>query len=611
MKERSNEKILRIIIPVCIALIFIGLAVILVLRFSEKDDIADTEEYATVFDKKLGLLEKKVVNDKQSIAFKGNHTVFVSVSDSYTRARVFRGIGSNTQSAWDDAEAQIREFVIENAYDPLWIKAETISFAEQISADEYSKRLEQNYEYMYRAGLAFDQSFKDFILEGELLTNDILDFESNTVDLSKLNTFFEKVGRDTKISEFPETVTVFTCDGYFANENADIYALHSDQQNYGRRVTGCPDADQALEIMSSAASYLYSQLEETGKFIYGYYPSSGKNIGSYNSLRHAGTIWSLICQYKTKPDSSMPDKIRSAIDFLLSPYTGKTGGFYLEKDENTAFIVERKDETIKVGGNGIAIMALSEYLYEFGEDDPNYDRYYNALVKLANGILEMQHEDGSYSHLWSLDYKVISEFVTVFYDGEATFALARTYSLTMDKKYLDGAEKAVQMFIREDYTKYRDHWVSYALNEVTMYAPKEEYFRFALDNAAKNLKKIYFQKTPYNVFMELLMSTFDLYDRMIQSGVSSEALKSFDSDLFLDTIFKRAEFMLNSYAYPELIMHLEEPSRTCGSFFIRHDNFRIRIDDVQHFVGGYYRYYLNYDKLLHYRFPEKYDYPKD
>ena len=86
----------------------------------------------------------------------------------------------------------------------------------------------------------------------------------------------------------------------------------------------------------------------------------------------------------------------------------------------------------------------------------------------------MQHEDGSYSHLWSLDYKVISEFVTVFYDGEATFALARTYSLTMDKKYLDGAEKAVQMFIREDYTKYRDHRVSYALNEVTMYAPKEE-----------------------------------------------------------------------------------------------------------------------------------------
>ena len=33
---------------------------------------------------------------------------------------------------------------------------------------------------------------------------------------------------------------------------------------------------------------------------------------------------------------------------------------------------------------------------------------------------------------------------------------------------------------------------------------------------------------------------------------------------------------------------------------MRHDSYRIRIDDVQHYIGGYYNFYRNFDKLNEY-----------
>jgi len=91
--------------------------------------------------------------------------------------------------------------------------------------------------------------------------------------------------------------------------------------------------------------------------------------------------------------------------------------------------------------------------------------------------------------------------------------------------------------------------------------------------------------------------TFELYMRILDNKYDVKELAEFDEEFFVRTIFHRAEFMLNGYGYPEYVMYLKYPEKIQGSFFVRHDGYRIRIDDIQHFCGAYYSLYRNYECL--------------
>ena len=101
--------------------------------------------------------------------------------------------------------------------------------------------------------------------------------------------------------------------------------------------------------------------------------------------------------------------------------------------------------------------------------------------------------------------------------------------------------------------------------------------------------------------MELLCASFEMYLRIIEKKPQLAALGDFDVQKLIDTIYHRAEYMLNGYCYPEYVMYFKHPSHSLGAFFVRHDNYRIRIDDIQHFCGGYYMFYKNYDKIAELR----------
>ena len=63
---------------------------------------------------------------------------------------------------------------------------------------------------------------------------------------------------------------------------------------------------------------------------------------------------------------------------------------------------------------------------------------------------------------------------------------------------------------------------------------------------------------------------------------------------------KRINHGLEYFMFPEYAMYFDKPQTILYSFAVREDDFRVRIDDVQHFMDGYYMYWKNFDRIQYY-----------
>jgi len=527
-------------------------------------------------------------------ALDGLFVVFISICNGKSRALVVKGTGGTLRDAWKAAEQAANNLIKKDEIKVVWVKADIVNSAEEISLTDLNKAvINCEYKCFFRKGLAFDRDFETAFLESELSGNRMIDYYNeqdiadNKIDqdkpvlnLSRVNTYIKTYYASKEMAALPERIITFTTDGFFCDRDLEVLKLHNKGYDYGRRVTGLIDSAVVDPVMIAASEYLFSLIKPDGEFIYGYYPIFHKEIDNYNILRHAGSIWSLINLYRITRDEALIGKLNSAINYLI-------GGYLIHKSDDVAYIFEKKSNEVKLGGNGLTIIMLTEYMDVFETDE------YTGLVRdLANGILEMEDPNaGKYYHVLSYpDFSRKEEFRTIYYDGEATFALTRAYTYTKDEKYLQGAKMAVENFIAEDYTKYRDHWVSYSMYEITKYVSDIRYFEFAMKNAGYNMDRIFDRARSAQTNLELLAITWQTYKRIKENNISSPYLDGFDVAAFAQTIYQRARHLLNGYFYPEFAMYMRYPNRVAGSFFVREDSFRIRIDDIQHYIGGYYYY---------------------
>lgn len=513
--------------------------------------------------------------------------VFISICNKKERASVFKGIGITLEEALNDANEKAKTFIKENKYDAIWIKIDVVTERRKIDYASLSKEIYASRHEFYRYGLSFDKHFSFALLETELNGAKIYEYENGGIDLEYLNLYLKKAGRSAElIAELPEYYVLFKTYGVFCDENGEIYKLLNDGYNVGRRNVEV-DAEYAKEIIQNSTEFLQKQIYEDGSFVYGIYPRFDNNIENYNMVRHASTIWSLICSYKIEPNEKLKKDIDITINYMLN--------HIIYKNEETAYLLDGKE--IKLGGNAIAIITLTEYMDVF-----QTDKYKEICNALGIGILTMfDKETGKWFHVLNNDFSEKEEFRTIYYDGEATFALSKLYGLTENPKWLDMAKISVNNFIEEHYEQYKDHWIAYSLNEITKYVNDEIYYEFALRNVQENLKIIYERDTTYHTYSELLMATFEIYDRMKEKNIKVVYEEQFDVSFFLEVIEYRLNHMLNGYFFPEYAMYMKNPERISNAFFVRHDGFRVRIDDVQHNIDGYYQYYKNYNKIQEYK----------
>ena len=577
----------------------IAIAFLAIVTFWVAKTFCFSHDYKQQFEQKVVLLEEKVFSDSDlegeinkswADGENAKYVVFFSVCDTHNRATVINGTGPTLREAWDNAAGETKKFIIKGNYNPVWVKADIVNATEKIDSTDIGKKTKNLYDNFLRQGIAFDDSFSTALLEAEINGNKIINYDKNKIDLQILNKYLKEYNRPG-LAKIPDDLILFSCQGYFCDDTNTVYELYANDLDYGRRKVDVVDKAVVKDLIYTSSQFLANSVREDGKFIYGYYPTYDKELQDYNILRHTGTIWSLIAQYKTTGDETLVPKIESTMSYLIN------GAIEYPQDD-IAYVIERKSDEVKLGGNAVAIITLIDYMNEFGTD-----KYRDLAVQLGNGILELQDpQTGKYYHVLNYeDYSKKEETRTVYYDGEATFALAKLYGYVKDEKFLQAAQKAADYFIANDYTVHRDHWVAYSMNEITKYVPEERYFEFALKNAQDNLDKIYNQKTSYHTYLELLMATFETFDRIKANNIQVAYLQEFNQQKFIETIYHRARHQLNGYLYPEYAMYLKNPARIVNTFCVRHDGYRVRIDDVQHFIGGYYSYYKYYDRLEEYR----------
>lgn len=556
-------------------------------------------EFMNSLEKKLDVLREsyaenggfeKLAAESAEAMNGGKYAAFISVCDINTRASVLRGAGDSPEEAWESACRAAREYVRKSGLMPAWVKSDVTVKSERVSFAELEELIAKSRNEFFRRGISFDEGMQTALIEGEINGSRVITYKEHKIELTRVNKRLSACGLRT-LTAFPEEVRLFDCRSFFT-DGGGVYPLYESGNNCGRRIISKFDDKTALEVIETAAQYLENMVGLDGKFEYGYYPIFHKEIPGYNILRHSSSIWSLICSYRLTKDKFTLNQIQKAIGYMVAntfkKYPDRPGV------TNTVYLAEKSKGEVKVGGNAIAVIMLTEYM-----DATGSQRYRTLCEELGNGIMELfDKRDGSFFHV--LNFPTLSpkdKFRTVYYDGESTFALARLYGLTGDKKWLDAAALSAERFIREGYEKHRDHWVAYAMNELTKHLPEDKYLSFGLKNANVNLDCIYNQDTTYHTYLELLCVTFEMYSRILEQGLECSYLEKFRAEKFVETIYHRADYMLNGYGYPEFVMYLKFPACDMGGFFVRHDGFRMRIDDIQHFCGAYYSFYRNYGRL--------------
>lgn len=589
-EKASFRQKIRPFLPLCgvVALLIAGACLPLLFRERTDPNVAAYKEKLALLEAAALTEETRAVLGKNPAGEQAGYAVFLSVCDTTERASVFCGAELDLHSAWKAADAKATEFLSGSWYHPVWVKADVVCVSDTLGAEEFSWKVSGAQEEFYRWGVAFDPYFDTALLEAELNGAAIYDYDGGSgVDWKRLNAYLIDAGR-TPLDGLSGTYTVFQCLGWLCDEDGAVYALSSGGLDYGRR-TVTVDGDYALELILNASAFLEAQIRGDGSFIYGIYPGFDMEIDSYNIVRHAGTLWSLICRYRLAPDEALAEEIDRVIGFMLDSVVYDPAG--------RAYLYEKGNDEIDLGGSSLAVVALTEYMDALGNE-----KYADVCRALGEGILTMLDQNtGEYYHILNRDFTRKEAMRVIFYDGEATFALCRLYGLTGDPVWLNAARSAVDHFLAEDYTRYGDHWVAYSMNEITKYiTDNRAYYDFALANAQNNLGYMLSREVIHPTHRELLMATFEVYDRMTENGISADG---FDPQAFLNAISTLIDRSMDGYFYPEYAMYMENPRRILNTFMVRNDWYRVRIDDVQHNIGGLYLYCKNYDKLVNYGMP--------
>ncbi|MDU1965269.1 MAG: poly(glycerol-phosphate) alpha-glucosyltransferase [Staphylococcus lugdunensis] len=511
--------------------------------------------------------------------------IFVSLGRPNIKAQV--KLLKNKRNLERDVMKRCQKFKKQAGSYPQWIKLDIVTDTQTIRFDNVAEELITTRRNYIDFGIAMDNYWNLTFLPEEINANAFVRPKkgTNTLFLSEenINNYLKKYTTHKKGFSYEfykdKNVTKFYTQG-FIYDGEGIYQLHG--RGYQKNLRIVNNLHTEIDkLIDKSSDFLQNMLMPNGRYIYGYFPHFDKTINFYNVLRHASSTYALIegLAYQQKDITSTEKAIDYIIDYCLC------------KDNSGAmFVFDGTNDIneIKLGQNASFIFAVCEYL-KYGQFNK---RYLNVAQQVAQGMLKMINQTtGETVHILNYpDLTVKEKYRIAYYDGEAALALLRLYQIDQQPQWLKTVKILFEYFIANDYWKYHDHWLGYCTNELVQISSEEKYYRFGIQNVSSHLDYIKQRETTYPTFLEMLMATYHLVEKAKASGYDDLVAEWLDEDKFIDTIHTRADYERTGFFYPEIAMYFKKPGRILNSFFIKHHGYRVRIDDIEHYVSGYVQY---------------------
>lgn len=526
--------------------------------------------------------------------------LIISIGKFAERSQVVELYGDNYQTIWNDFLSYYKRKNLEQA---PYFRLDVVTEEKKITFQELQELIgsvkRNNYgDFNFRVNGRKKQSF----LMEELVGNAILkpskehkvgrNLPELSIDDQNYRGYMKrKYGiRNAKTAQLSTAPLYLFKTEAFYFENDQVFPL-IDYGNGNRvRSVSVLNLNQITDlVIEKGSDYLKRQLTETGQFIYGYFPCYDQRIEGYNSVRHFSSLYALAEAAGYTNDQQIKPLLEKSLQWGIQHLLSEVSGYLLVKEPLSSSV------EYKLGAQATAILAIAKYSEVTGDS-----QFQPILRRLIVSVKDkFITKDNRTIHVLDSQLQIKETFRIVYYDGEILFALLRAYGIFKEANIMQICEDLMNQFIADGYQKYHDHWLSYATNELLIYQEKKEYYQFGLDNALGNINFIDKRDTAYPTMLELLVAASKMIEKLSSSELKTQIFQSSKEfnvvkDRINSVMRKRVQHEITTgFMFPEFAQFFKQPNTISYGFFARHDRFRMRIDDAEHFLSGLINYRLH------------------
>ena len=547
---------------------------------TDKNDLATIQE----------VLEKVVIHTEKKL-------LIVSVGDFSKRGKTYEFYGNNLKTIWNNFLTAYRTYHFETE---TYLRLDVVTKEEQVDFQQVKERLNKIKRNNYiDFNLRIDGIRKRSFLKEELVANAIIkpskahivgkNHPELHIDSQNYRGYVKrKYGREeSDLSYLERSKCYFFETASFYFENGEVFPLKDyGNGNQVREVT-TENLDDITElVIEQGTNYLTKQLTPTGKFIYGYYPCYDQLLKGYNSVRHFSSLYALAESAEYLSDQELMQRVKEGLLWGLENLTSEVNGQLLIKD------YLNKEVEYKLGAQATAILALAKY-----SEVTKETIFHSSLSRLITTVSEkFITPDDQTIHVLNAELMTKERFRIIYYDGEILFSLLRAHAILKQIEIFEICEGLMEQFVANNYQKYHDHWLSYATNEMLKYQEKDTYYEFGIKNAMVNINFIDQRDTAYPTMLELLVAASKMIRKLERSPLKDKLFpiekEFFETKARINTVMKNRVLheITTGVMFPEFAQFFKQPQVIKYGFFARHDRFRMRIDDAEHFLSGLINY---------------------